>query len=92
MVSLLIYILYLAILFSVNKRQWACILAESFYVQDVINRVQNLESMGHITGVMDDRGKVGKTRSLSTIISCEVPYCFASRDVLSAAGKFLALR
>ena len=27
-------------------------------VQDVINRVQSLESMGQITGVMDDRGKV----------------------------------
>ena len=28
-------------------------------LQDVIDRVQNLEAMGHITGVMDDRGKVG---------------------------------
>lgn len=26
--------------------------------QDVINRIQSLESIGRLTGVMDDRGKV----------------------------------
>ena len=26
--------------------------------QDVINRIQGLEAMGRLTGVMDDRGKV----------------------------------
>jgi DDRGK domain len=28
--------------------------------QDVISRIQGLEAMGRLTGIMDDRGKVGK--------------------------------
>ena len=27
-------------------------------VQDAIDRIKSLEQMGHLTGVMDDRGKV----------------------------------
>ena len=30
--------------------------------QDVINRIQGLEAMGRLTGVMDDRGKVRGSR------------------------------
>lgn len=33
--------------------------------QDVINRVEGLEQMGRLTGVMDDRGKVPPSFPLS---------------------------
>mmetsp|Transcript_20849 Transcript_20849/g.40537 ORF Transcript_20849/g.40537 Transcript_20849/m.40537 type:complete len:328 (+) Transcript_20849:84-1067(+) len=42
-------------------------------VQDVINRVQGLEQMGYITGVVDDRGK----------------FIFISRDELEAVAKYI---
>ena len=31
-----------------------------FWLQDAIRRVQDLEKMGHLSGVMDDRGKVSQ--------------------------------
>ena len=33
---------------------------EYTWLQDAIRRVQDLEKMGHLSGVMDDRGKVGQ--------------------------------
>ncbi len=30
------------------------------WLQDAIRRVQDLEKMGHLSGVMDDRGKVSR--------------------------------
>lgn len=35
--------------------------------QDAITRVQSLEKMGHLSGVMDDRGKVSNTHQLCCI-------------------------
>ncbi len=33
------------------------------WLQDAIRRVQDLEKMGHLSGVMDDRGKVSQCLS-----------------------------
>ncbi len=35
-----------------------------FVTQDAISRVQDLEAAGRLTGVMDDRGKVGARKPL----------------------------
>ena len=44
-------------------------------MQDVINRLQGLEEMGRITGVMDDRGKVQLSLQLSPLSLPPVPRC-----------------
>ena len=49
--------------------------------QDVINRIQSLESIGRLTGVMDDRGKVGTLRCKGG--SCLPPRVFCCRPIQS---------